>query len=196
MEETGGNRDAKPDFGTFAEGGGVVFDSVYREYYPRLVNYADRILHDRAVAESVVQSVFMNIWAQKEKLTIDTSLCAYLFRAVYNKAISTGEHRRITDMLRDDRLREFYFTTVVQSPDAEQLMSDGEINEAIEKAVAGLPDRCREIFVLSKMHGYKNREIARELNISEKTVEAQMSIALRRLRDQLRWLLVLIFFAG
>lgn len=186
--------DKKPPPGTLGGDDGSVFDSIYREYYSRLVNYADRIVHDRQTAESIVQSVFLKIWDQKTSLTIDTSLSAYLFRAVYNKSINSVEHRRITERLLDERTREFYFTTVVQSPEAEQLMSDREINDAIEKAVAGLPEKCREIFVLSKMRGYRNRQIAEELNISEKTVEAQMSIALRKLRAELQWLLCIIFF--
>ncbi len=171
------------------------FDTIYREYFARLVNYADRIVHDSEAAHSVVQGVFVHLWERKEGLDSITSLQAYLFRAVYNACINSLEHKRITDILHDDRWRDFYFTTVVQSPDAEQLMSDKEINDAIEEAVASLPARCREIFVLSKMHGYKNHEIAKKLNISEKTVEAQISIALRRLREKLQWLLVLIFFA-
>ncbi len=175
--------------------GSNAFDSIYREHFARLVNYADRIVHDSEAAHSVVQGVFVRLWERKEKLDSLTSLRAYLFRAVYNACINSLEHKRITDILRDDRWRDFYFTTVVQSPDAEQLMSDKEINDAIEEAVASLPARCREIFVMSKMQGCKNHEIAKKLNISEKTVEAQMSIALHRLREKLQWLLVLIFFA-
>ena len=66
--------------------------------------------------------------------------------------------------------------------------------QAIQEAIATLPEKCREVFVLSKIEGLKNREIAEKLNISEKTVERHMSIALSKLREELDWLLQIILF--
>lgn len=69
-----------------------------------------------------------------------------------------------------------------------------DIDRALQEAMDSLPERCREVFLLSKVEGLKNREIAERLNISEKTVERHMSIALSKLREELDWLLQLILF--
>ena len=69
-----------------------------------------------------------------------------------------------------------------------------DIEQAIQDAIATLPEKCREVFMMSKIDGLKNREIAEKLNISEKTVERHMSIALRKLRDELDWVLQIILF--
>ena len=91
-------------------------------------------------------------------------------------------------------MSDFYFSTVIQSPEAEEALWKSDIEEAIREAMAVLPEKCREVFVLSKIEGLKNREIAEKLGISEKTVERHMSIALSKLRDELNWLLQFILF--
>ena len=73
-------------------------------------------------------------------------------------------------------------------------MWKSDIEQAIQDAIATLPEKCREVFMMSKIDGLKNREIAEKLNISEKTVERHMSIALRKLRDELDWVLQIILF--
>lgn len=69
-----------------------------------------------------------------------------------------------------------------------------DVAKALDEAIALLPEKCREVFVLSKIEGLKNREIAEKLNISEKTVERHMTIALSKLREELDWLLQIILF--
>lgn len=83
---------------------------------------------------------------------------------------------------------------MIQSPEAEEALWKSDIEQAIQEAIAILPEKCREVFVLSKIEGLKNREIAEKLNISEKTVERHMSIALSKLREELDWLLQIILF--
>ena len=87
----------------------------------------------------------------------------------------------------------FYFSEIIQTPEAELALLDEDINNALQEAIDKLPERCREIFVLSKMDEMSNKEIAEHLNISVKTVEIQMTKALSRLRMELEWLLCVIF---
>lgn len=91
-------------------------------------------------------------------------------------------------------MKDLYFSTVIQTPDAEMMLERSEIEQAIMTVVDALPERCREVFILSKVEGLKNREIADRLGISLKTVEAQMTIAIKRLRKELGWLLQLLIF--
>ena len=83
---------------------------------------------------------------------------------------------------------------IIQSPEVEDDLWKSDIKEAVQKAILSLPEKCREVFTLSKLDGLKNREIADKLNISEKTVERHMSIALSKLREELDWLLQIILF--
>ena len=90
----------------------------------------------------------------------------------------------------------FYFSEIIQTPEAELALLDEDINNALQEAIDKLPERCREIFVLSKMDEMSNKEIAEHLNISVKTVEIQMTKALSRLRMELEWLLCVIFITN
>ena len=88
----------------------------------------------------------------------------------------------------------FYFSKVIETPEAEQALLEEDLRGAIQDAIDKLPERCREIFVLSKMEGLSNKQISEQLNISIKTVEAQMTTAFVRLRKELGWLLCIILF--
>ena len=83
---------------------------------------------------------------------------------------------------------------MIETPEAELALLDEDLKGAIQDAVDKLPERCREIFVLSKVEGLSNKQIAGQLGISIKTVEAQMTTAFVRLRKELGWLLCVIFF--
>ena len=96
----------------------------------------------------------------------------------------------------DREMLNFYFSEIIQTPEAELALLDEDINNALQEAIDKLPERCREIFVLSKMDEMSNKEIAEYLSISVKTVEIQMTKALSRLRMELEWLLCVIFITN
>ena len=111
-------------------------------------------------------------------------LKAYLLRAVRNRALNHIRHLRVRREAEPDVV-----ATYDEPMGADQLLVAGELAEAIKFAVAGLPPRCREIFELSRVDGLRYAEIAEALEISEKTVEAQMGKALKTLRERLApWL--------
>ena len=166
------------------------FVDIYTTYYDALLNYADRLLNDVETARDVVQQVFYKIWENRDALSISLSVKAYLFKSVYHGCLNTLAHQKYEQ----EQLSDFYFSTVIQSPEAEEVLWKSDIEEAIREAMAVLPEKCREVFVLSKIEGLKNQEIAEKLGISEKTVERHMSIALSKLREELNWLLQFILF--
>jgi RNA polymerase sigma factor, sigma-70 family len=102
---------------------------------------------------------------------------------------------RYNSEVRGGTVERIVFSTIIQTPEAEMLLERSEIEKAIMISVEALPKKCQEIFILSKMEGLKNKEIAERLGISLKTVESQMTIAIKRLRKDLGWLLqIFIFF--
>jgi|SRR5688572_3405176 len=162
----------------------AAFDTVFRTWYPRLVRYADAMLRDRAVAEEIAQEVMLAIWNGRRTLKIDESPTGYLFRATRNRALNELRHRKV------EQKSHFRLVPAIEvGPAAEANMADKQIEAALREAVQSLPDRCREVFELSRVQGLRYAEIAATMEISVKTVETQMGKALRILREKMaEWL--------
>jgi RNA polymerase sigma-70 factor (ECF subfamily) len=166
------------------QGDEAAFDTIFREWYPSLVRSAESIVRSRAVAEEVVQDVMLELWRRRESLAKDSSPQAYLFQSTRNRALNHIRHERVEQKSEPELIRQ----TEISASAHSQLVEE-EIEVALRAAVSELPDRCREVFELSRTHGLKYAEIATTLGISVKTVEAQMGKALRSLRVKLApWL--------
>lgn len=160
------------------------FDALFRANYPALVRLAESMLHQRAVAEEIAQDVLLELWRRRESLAIEESIRGYLFRATRNRALNHLRHEKVIR-----RSEPYLAYDRTPNPGAEAELAERELDAAVREAVLTLPDRCREVFELSRGHGLKYAEIANTLGISVKTVEAQMGKALRLLRERLApWL--------
>ena len=165
-------------------GDAEAFETIFRSHYAPLVSAAAALTRDGATAEEIVQEVMLELWRRKAELVIDSSLRAYLFRATRNRALNQLRHERV---VQDRAMFAAGETSTPSSADA--TLTEHEIDAAVEHALTALPERCREVFELSRKHGLRYAEIADVLGISVKTVEAQMGKALRILRDKLSaWL--------
>lgn len=158
------------------------FEIKFKEYYPRLCSIAYGYIPDAESCEDVVQEAFISVW-EKEKDTLpENEFYAYLVRCVRNGCIS---------YLRKDKKGLILSMDEVQVPQMEQWSENHEAEQTkhqhpediLNEIMKILPERCREIFLMSKLHAMKYREIANKLNISEKTVENQMGKAIRLLRQ-------------
>lgn len=170
------------------------FAYVFRMYYSPLLNYAGRILKDVEAANDVVQECFCRLYERRRELRKELQVRPYLYKSVYNACMDAIKHQKVESNYINQELLDFYFSKVVETPEAEQALLDEDLKGAIQAAINKLPERCREIFVLSKVDGLSNKQIAEQLNISMKTVEAQMTTAFVRLRKELGWLLCMILF--
>ncbi|MFI5312065.1 MAG: sigma-70 family RNA polymerase sigma factor, partial [Gemmatimonadales bacterium] len=121
------------------------FDTLFRQFYGPLVGLAESLLRRRAEAEEVVQDVMLELWRRREALVIDESWRAYLFRAVRNRALNELRHERVAHLAEPLVRGESSVGPSAQS----QVVAD-ELQEAIVRAVAGLPDPVREVFELSR----------------------------------------------
>lgn len=169
------------------------FAYVFRMYYSPLLNYAGRILKDVEAANDVVQECFCRLYERRRELRKELQVRPYLYKSVYNACMDAIKHQKVESNYINQELLDFYFSKGVETPEAEQALLDEDLKGAIQDAINKLPERCREIFVLSKVDGLSNKQIAEQLNISMKTVEAQMTTAFVRLRKELGWLLCFIF---
>ena len=170
--------------GGLRRGEEAAYDAIFRQWYAPLVAMTSALLRDQGPAEEVVQDVLLELWRRRESITFETSLRAYLFQAARNRGLNYLRRQRV------EARGEGTIAAAMPSPEpADSEAREGELNVAIQSAIAGLPDRCREVFELSRVHGLKYSEIATELGISVKTVEAQMGKALRVMREKLApWL--------
>lgn len=158
------------------------FERLFRTYYLGLKSYAQKMLKDPDQAEEVVQEVFFKLWEKRKDVSIDTSMKSYLFRAVHNHCLNIFKHQKV---------RENYKAHVESLPEEFQLdktdsMIQTDIKEKILEGIALLPEQCGRIFRMNRLEGYKYREIAEKLGISQKTVEGQMSKAMKRMRKHLK----------
>jgi len=155
------------------------FESIFKLYYAQLVGVAENMLRERAAAEDAVQDVMVELWRRRGSLAVETSIRAYLFRAVRNRALNQIRHQRVAPTADPEAAER------VATPPADRDFETRELKTVLRKAVANLPERCREVFELSRVQGLPYAEIANVMGISIKTVEAQMGKALRTLRVDL-----------
>jgi RNA polymerase sigma-70 factor (family 1) len=153
------------------------FEILYNKYSAKLFHAAYNLFRDSDVCEDLVQELFIDLWTKRNQLNI-TSLESYLKVAIRHRVIYYIRTQKATlDLEVVEELIEKY------TADSKLLQND--ISQLLETNVAQLPEKCRQIFTLSRKEYLSNKEIASRLNISIKTVENQMTIALRYLRTGL-----------
>jgi len=168
------------------------FRELFNRHYVPLCMYAFSKVRSQEAAREIVQELFVHLWEKRNEISIHTSLTAYLYRAVLHASLNYIKHNNIVERTHM-KISESDTEQPVQ-PDA--LAEEGELYETLVSALQKLPERTRIIFEKIRFEGKKYREVADDLKISVKTVEAHMSEALRVLRIALQnFLLVLLFIA-
>jgi RNA polymerase sigma-70 factor (ECF subfamily) len=174
------------------------FSKTYVIYYPRLVRFSQTYVSSRQDAENIVQDVFLHLWEHWNRIDSPVNMNAFLFMSVKNKCIDylrkqtqlkQREHP-LSELQEKELQLNLYSLQVLD----ESNLSREEIEAIVTDAINSLPERCREIFILSRLEGLHHKEIAARLNISANTVEGQMSIALRKLKTKLKNYLPVFLF--
>lgn len=164
------------------------FDFLYYKYFSKLYGAVYKRLQNRELAEEVVQELFVSLWERRKVLTISTTIEAYLFSSV--KYLIIAQYKK-------NKLFEKYSNSLNPEADdnnfTEQIIAFDELNFSYKNALKLLPERCKEVFLL-KRAGLSQREISEKMDISEKTVENQMTKALKTLREALSDYTTLIVF--
>lgn len=173
------------------------FEEMFRAYYTEMCRYCLRFVRDETVAEEVVQEIFLTIWERRAALSITSSVKAYLYTAVKNRSFNYIKLQLPKEQKKVD-IEEI--GVIDKSSDSiEEEIVNSELHAYVRAAIDSLPPKCRIIFNLSRNSGMTYKEIAEELDLSVKTVENQVGVALKKLRAQLQpvWdkvLFVIIFF--
>ena len=172
-----------------------VFNDIFEAYYAPLCRYCNQIVYDPDVAEEIVQDLFCKIWIKREELEITTSLKSYLYKAVLNHSVN---HLNYTKL--EDKYREYIGFNLNEGFDSPiDMLNEEDIRQILSLALMKMPEKRRMIFEMSRKEDMKYSEIAEKLNISQKTVEAQMTKALDYLRKvffEMTGVLLPIFLAS
>jgi RNA polymerase sigma-70 factor (ECF subfamily) len=168
----------------------IRYEELFRTHFAALCYFARKYVPDQDVCKEIVHIVFVNIWEKKEEFDFEKSAKSYLFTAVYNRCMN---------YIRDQKKFVRHDDPTFDRDNSENTLNvdyleAAELESRIWKIINSLPEKCREIFILNRFEGKKYAEIADNLQISVKTVETQMSKALKILRDHLVDYLHLILF--
>ena len=161
----------------------IDIEFLFKQHYKKLYRVAYQVVNDEAAADDIVQEVFIHIWNKKDELTISTTIEGYLVKSTVNRALNYLEKNK--------RVLKVEFSNQIEYDQAFGLEDSLEIDnemfqKLINKSLDELPPKCKAIFVLSRFENMKNKEIAEHLDISIKTVENQMTIALSKLNLELK----------
>jgi len=157
-----------------------VYETLFNDYYPKLVRFAEGYLFDKQVCEDIVQNLFVYFWENAPSISIEQSIKAYFFQSVKNRCLN-----HLRDLQIHDRHNLLYLEAIVNQSGYEE-QEDAEIVQQINEALAKLPQGMAEIFKLKYIEGKKLQEIARINQVTENTVKTQ----LQRAKDKLRKLLL------
>ena len=160
----------------------TAFELLFHFYYPGLVMYSLQFTADHAEAEEIVQDFFVRCWQKHQQLVTGDSLKNYFFSSVKNRSLNFLKHKKIEERYLKEMI-ELSNHHLAYEPD---LYVTSELQGKIKNGIDKLPEKCREVFIMSRVRGLKNDEIASELNISKRTVETQISKALKVLRVELK----------
>jgi RNA polymerase sigma-70 factor (ECF subfamily) len=157
------------------------FENLFLDFYESLCQFAWRFTHSQHVSEELVQEVFLNVWQSKERLDPQREIKSYLYQSVKNKALNYIKHQELAS----EYNQKIGWLNPTPTRQDHEYNEEAEFVKAARKSIEELPDRARQVYKLSRKDGLTYREIAQVLDISPKTVESQMSRALKILRNAL-----------
>jgi RNA polymerase sigma-70 factor (ECF subfamily) len=166
----------------FKAGDQSAYEMIFRFYYPGLVLFASQYVMYEEDAEEIVQDFFVRVWQKRDQVNQTGTLKPYFFTSVKNSSLNFLYKQKHQDKLIQEIVK-ISENNLLYQPDV-FVMSD--LQEAIRKAVNSLPPKCREVFILSRINGLKNEDIANKLNLSKRTVETHVSNGLKQLRIELK----------
>jgi RNA polymerase sigma-70 factor (ECF subfamily) len=165
------------------------FETVFNEFFPRLYRFCSDFIKDNEVAKDIVLESFIRLWESRQLLRADTNLEAYLITICRNKCLNFIKHKKVILRFQEEIDKPSVELDYLQNILEDNNYSDFDFDllaAKIDASIQNLPDQCRAVFILSRFGLKKYSEIASLLAISVKTVESHMSLALKRLRDDLK----------
>lgn len=169
------------------EGDEQAFELVFKKEYNRMIGFCQQFVSDKDKAQSLAQEAFIKLWLNRSKIESVNGIRSFLYTSAKTDCLNNLRHEKVIQKYQDKQLQQVereLNREILDSFNFDQLEFT-ELEKVIQQAISELPDRCREVFLMSRLDGKKNSEIAAELSISVKSVEANMTRALKTLRNSL-----------
>ena len=157
-----------------------VFDYLFNEYYTQLQYFAERLVSNREEAQDIVITVFRKFWNLKDNFQTANNIKAFLYITIRNQCLDFLRYRQRLNEVKKEY--ESHLLSAAELKQADHLIIESDLINKIYKEVQKLPNRCREIFILTYFKGLKTKEIASALQISESAVTTQRSLAIKYLK--------------
>ena len=164
------------------------FEELFQKHFKGLCFFAQNYVKDFDMAKEIVQDSFINLWEKRQSIDVSKSVKTYLTTSIRNKCLN---YLRDTKKFNTEIILSDVLFQEIDYEQSDKLI-EKELNNKINNAIDDLPEKCKNIFVLNRFENLKYKEIADELDISIKTVETQMSKALKYLREQLKDYLIFL----
>lgn len=164
------------------QGEEAAYEFLFKEYYQILTVFANKYVKDFETAKEIVQDLFVHLYEKRDKLNIKSSLKSYLFRSTHNRSLNYINAEKI----RNKYVEHVKFTSNNTDNSIENEVNKTELEHALYKAIGDLPPKCQTIFKLNRFEGFSNKEIAEKLSLSKRTIETQISKALKILRIKMK----------
>ena len=171
-------------------GGKGAFEEVYDRYWAPMYVHAFKMLKDEDEAKDTIQELFAHLWARRQELELQSSLKGYLYTALRNRILNIFESRKVRGNYIESLALYFEEHHLV----TEERFREKELENIIEREIANLPEKMRTVFELSRKQHLSHKEIALELQISDKTVKKQINNAIRILKLKISYLFILLLF--
>lgn len=171
------------------------FEGLFKLYYRPLCYYARKYALDRFESEEVVQQVFLKLWETRHSLSIEKSVSAYLYQSVRNQSLNYLKQKSLFSKNKEDyalKVKQASLFAAISEENGASALLAHELEQQINQAIDNLPVKCREVFLLSRRENLSVKEIAGKLNISANTVQKQISIAIGKIREMLKYYMTVI----
>jgi len=171
----------------FKNGDEKAFETIFKSDYNKIVGFCNQFVNDRERAKNQAQEAFINLWLNREKIATFNGIRSFLYTYAKSACLNYIRHEKVVSKYSDKQLQQkenLLNREVLESFDFNSL-EFSELEELILRSIDELPEKCRQVFVMSRFDGKTNREIAEELGISVKSVEANMTRALKALKSNL-----------
>ena len=157
------------------------FNRIFRRYYAPLTRFCVRFVADGDQAAEIVQDLFVKLWTNRQKIAFTSSFESYMLQSVRNAAITFINKER-SHAEANERL----YVAETDTNDPSETLQSNNLEASYQKVLSAMPEKRREVFLASRFDGLKYSEIAEKLGLSQKTVEAHMSAAIKQLREGLK----------
>jgi len=170
----------------------AAYAELYRRYALVLLNHAHNRTRNREEAKDIVHEVFSVLWSRRREITFSSNLSGFLYTSVRNIILNQVARREVEAKY----LQSMQQYAETEAPVADYLVRESQLTELVEREIARLPDKMRQVFELSRKHHLSHDEIAEQLGLSGQTVSKHITNALKILREKLGIVIYLLLLAG